>query len=166
MIDKIRLWAVRRQWKGLSQSPDLPPEMRTVISDCLIPLFINPLKWIDNSIWLETEGMPQLRGYKDLRPSSSVKEWTRRMDRPMGVPDWFLAAFPDVALWAAIEAEDLSLIHDERALAVQGNLIARYETVYPGDTLKTPNGLLSLCYLKNLAEFYYNCLGRRPECRL
>jgi hypothetical protein len=85
----------------------------------------------------------------------------------MGIPDWFLAAFPDVALWAVTEAEGrFSSTQDERALAIQANLIARYETVYPGDTLKTPNGQLSLRYLKNLAEFYYNCLGHRPECRL
>jgi hypothetical protein len=88
------------------------------------------------------------------------------MDRPTGFPDWFVAAFPDVALWAAIEAENRSLMSDERALANLGNLIARYEAVYPGDIMETPVGLLSLCYLRNLAEFYYNCLGRRPECRL
>lgn len=32
----------------------------------------------------------------------------------MGIPDWFLAAFPDVALWAVREAEGRSsLILDE-----------------------------------------------------
>jgi len=166
MFHKIQLWAIRRQWKQLTESPDLPPEMRTVINDCLIPLCINPLKWIDNTIWLETQGMPQVRGDKDLHPTPSVTQWTRRMDRPTGFPDWFVAAFPDVALWAAIEAENRSLMSDERALANLGNLIARYEAVYPGDIMETPVGLLSLCYLRNLAEFYYNCLGRRPECRL
>jgi hypothetical protein len=110
--------------------------------------------------------MPYLRGAKDLHPTSSITNWTRRMDRPMGIPDWFLAAFPDVALWSVTSAEGrFNSIQDERALAIQANLIARYETLYPGDTLETPDGQLSLCYLKNLAEFYSNCLGRCPECR-
>lgn len=166
MIDKIQLWASRRAWRQLTGAPDLPSEMRTVIHDCLIPLCIDPLKWIDNTVWLETQGMPQLSGGKDLHQTPSVREWTRRLDRPMGFPVWFLAAFPDVASWAAKEAGERSLKHDARALAIQENLIARYETVYPGDITQTPDGKLSLCYLKNLAEFYYNCLGRRPECRL
>ena len=112
------------------------------------------------------QGMPQIQGVNGLCPTPSVKEFTRRIDRPRAFPEWFLAAFPDVASWAVQEAADRGLKQDERALALQENLIARYKTLYPGDNPETPDGSLSLCYLKNLAEFYFKCLGRRPECRL
>ena len=166
IMDKIQLWASRRAWAKFTRAPDIPPEMQTVINGCLIPLCVNPVLWMDNTIWLETQGMPQIQGINNLCPTSSVKEFTRRMDRPNGFPEWFLAAFPDVASWAALEAADRSFKQDARALALQENLIARYETLYPGDNPETPDGKLSLYYLKNLAEFYSNCVGRRPECRL
>jgi hypothetical protein len=166
LIDKIQLWASKNEWKKALHSNDLPSELREAVNDCLIPLCIHPGKWVENLVWLETQGMPQLQGVSECHPTSSVKEFTRRMDRPNGYPTWFLAAFPDVASWASNLIADADFKQDARAVAVRENLYARYITVYPDDNHQTPDGHLSLCFLKNLVEFYFNCMGRRPECRL
>lgn len=166
LIDNIQHWASKRAWKQMTESPDLPTEMRTVINDCLIPMCIHPAKWVENSVWLETQGSPELQGVRDCKPSPSVLEFTRRMDRPRAYPVWFLAAFPDVASWASNLMADADLQQDTNAVAIKENLYARYFTVYPDDNHEAPDGHLSILFLKNLAEFYMNCLGRRPECRL
>jgi len=121
---------------------------------------------MENTIWLETQGMPDRQGVKDPHPTKSVMEFTRSLDRPRGFPTWFLAAFPDVASWASKLMADADLQGEGAAIAVKENLYARYLTIYPGDNHEGPDGQLSLNFLKNLAEFYLNCMGRRPECRL
>jgi hypothetical protein len=164
--DNMQRWASKRAWKQIMDTPDLPLEMRKIINDCLIPMCVHPAKWVENTVWLETHGMPELQGVKNPRPTPSVLEFKRPMDRPRGYPTWFLAAFPDVASWASKLMADADLGGDARAVEMKENLYARYLTVYPGDLYEAVDGKLSLPFLKNLAEFYMNCKGSRPECRL
>src|SRR5450756_2677007 len=63
------------------------------------------------SVYLANVGslMEQAAEESGVQPTPSAAKMALSMQHPIGFPTWFLAAYPDVALW--FTSQDLSLIH-------------------------------------------------------
>ena len=101
---------IRRVWENALSEESLSilsigsaKEAKEIIGSFMMPDKINPLSFSDNCEALLRQGMPSLRDIADSeknpQPTPSVSRFIAVMDRPVGMPLWFIAAYPDVLLW-------------------------------------------------------------------
>lgn len=103
-------------WERLLAEADaagLPAELKPAIKEVLIPMRVHPQLFLDNMAWLEVGGMDFLLNnpFSDdpkvkPNPTPSIAACPRRAEWPMGQPQWFIAAFPDVSNWAGKTLSD------------------------------------------------------------
>ena len=100
-------------WQKMLAHPDSDEMLETmfgishgalVVSEILIRYRISYIRFASNHMYLETEGESvgvnagaAVRDFRFVTPS--IKNSRRRIGRPLGLPIWFLAAFPDVVDW-------------------------------------------------------------------
>jgi hypothetical protein len=91
--------------EGLSLlSIDSMKEANEIIDAFFVPDKIYPLRFLNNFEALGLQGAsPSERVFLGLKESDetthSLSQYTAVMDRPSGMPLWFIAAYPDVLLW-------------------------------------------------------------------
>lgn len=87
----------RQKWEVFKSQ--VPNEWKKIIEECLIRNHIDYDRWAINmdclDYWSEysPEGRIAQAGLADIIRKN------KRYEMPLGTPDWFLAAFPDVWLW-------------------------------------------------------------------
>ena len=91
-----------KAWYEILQNPEISDEDKIGIRQMLIPDSINPIYFINNILFLN--GDP----FNIDKNTPSIKPFQSRFDRPM-LPDWFLAAYPDVLLFIRSARKDESL---------------------------------------------------------
>ena len=78
-------------------------DTKEIIETLFIPDRINPLIFSYNCAALLRQGMPSLIEIagleKSYEPTPSLSRFIAVHDRPVGMPFWFIAAYPDVLLW-------------------------------------------------------------------
>lgn len=99
-------------------------EANEIIDAFFVPDKIYPLRFMNNFIALFWQGTsPSLRVFLDLKESDettpSLSRFEAMTDRPVGMPLWFIAAYPDVLLWYDNEVGEYMKAHkpDEDSLA-------------------------------------------------
>jgi len=167
MIGRLFHYIVRRSsekgWGQILAQDRLSSEQREVIVDLLIPAGINVIAFQNNTIWLESGGMPQLYGQSSVTPTASAREFTHRMDRPHRYPIWFLAAFPDVASWASNVVARANLDHEENASIVLEDIHSRLSQLSPAE-LDTVSERIGIKHARILVDCYRRTTNKRLEC--
>ena len=85
-----------------------------IVAKVLKPLKISHIKFMSNVFLLayeddEKEMSPDVRYFSLYTPS--IRTYKRRMDRPSGLPVWFIAAFPDIVKWISTTSPDFEKQH-------------------------------------------------------
>ncbi|MDP3024504.1 MAG: hypothetical protein Q8O10_03115 [candidate division Zixibacteria bacterium] len=139
--------------EGMDKDDEDVKEFKQGVASCLIPDKISPDKFRANNLLLSTRGIPQLLDRNEqLSPTPSLKRFYLISDRPMGYPQWFIAAYPDVVSWVAdnIEQEE-SILHN-----IFGNM--------SDDELLTGKRRTKVKYLRILIDTYLKETGLPLEC--
>jgi len=135
---------------------------------------INPLSFSDNCEALLRQGMPSLRDItgseKNPQPTPSVSRFIAVMDRPVGMPLWFIAAYPDVLLWYDNQVGEYMKAHkpDRDSLTVFSAKLFGLDPTNPnlekklGDSTDK-EGKLRPNILRNLVQSYKDKTGRELE---
>jgi len=88
------------------------------IIDILIADKIDPQAFLPNLEALLREGLPSINDFfgigekKKHKPTESVSHFTSIVNRPLGIPLWFLAAYPDVMIWLDEQEEKYMKSHN------------------------------------------------------
>ncbi|MDP2605495.1 MAG: hypothetical protein Q8S00_23380 [Deltaproteobacteria bacterium] len=167
MIWRLFHFIVRRSsekgWRQVLAQEGLPGEQREVIVGLLIPAGINVIAFMNNTIWLESGGMPQLHGQDGVTPTLSAREFTHTMDRPRGYPIWFLAAFPDVASWVSNVVARANLYHEEKASILLEDMHSRLSQLSPAE-LDAASERIGIRHARILVDWYRQTTNKRLEC--
>ena len=150
----------------------LSEELDDVIS-ILVDAQIDPKTFGGNLCELLSEGLPSFSSIFDLEQRSlptspSVKKYTSVINRPVAVPLWFIAAFPDVLHWLnesqakihrCASSEDTSVKEFDELLGLNMNQaddvdISQYQN---------RKGQLRSQYYRNLVHNYLKRTGARLE---
>jgi len=108
-------------------------------------------------------------GGGNLLPSTlSISKFARIIDRPLSLPLWFLAGFPDVAVWTGDEqgASFSSSVDEEERIETTAMLFgADLNASQNSDDMNFDNdeGTLRSCYLRNLITNYIRRTGKSLE---
>jgi len=133
-------------YNELLNEEEVPEYFKSVIRLFLIPNKISPLKFQINMECFEDF---YSRGSDNVAPSL-IKFKQHGLDRPMGYPDWFYIAFPDVALWA-IHGGGIELV--EKKLQNYSE-----EEIFDGDHL-------NISILIGIIRMYLNNTSKSLECK-
>jgi len=133
-------------------------ELKQVVTSFLIPDKISPFKFRANWIALFGLFIDPRRGLlplsdNDFNPTPSLERFSYVVSRPPGYPEWFLAAYPDVASWFTDRIDKgESVFHN-----IFGN-ISDNELLDSDRHLKGE-------YLRALIDNYRKETGRALECK-
>lgn len=96
-----------------------------IIRTLLVADRIDPWLFIANYEAIERQGAMSARaflgGAEDKEPTRSARELLSPLDRPLAMPLWFLAAYPDVVVWQQAQFE--RCVDEEEATELMGNLL-------------------------------------------
>jgi len=149
-------------------------EAKEIIETFLMPDKINPLSFSYNCEALLRQGMPSLRDIADSeknpQPTPSVSRFIAVMDRPVGMPLWFIAAYPDILLWYDNQVGECMKAHrpDRDSLTVFSAKLLGLDLTDPnlekklGDSTDK-EGKLRPNILRNLVQSYKDKIGRELE---
>lgn len=138
--------------KGMEEDEKCPKEIKQIVSNFLIPDNISPNKFLANWIALFRHWSPsRLDDGQNVNPTPSLQMFSFVTNRPLGYPEWFLAAYPDVASWVTACVEE-----DENVFREIFDNISE-------DPL-LDNRRLKDRYLRTLIDTYRKETGRRLEC--
>jgi hypothetical protein len=115
------------------------------------------------------EMYPAASGGRTPLPSTlSISKFARFIDRPLGLPLWFLAGFPDVAVWAGDEqgASFNSSVDEKERIEITAMLLGvDLDAFQNSDDMNFNNndGTLRSRYLRNLITNYTRKTGKSLE---
>jgi len=139
--------------KEMEQDEEGTKEFRQIVGNFLIPDDISPNKFRANWIALFRHGVPSLLDDgENVNPTPSLQMFSLVTNRPLGYPEWFLAAYPDVASWVTTSVEE-----DEETFSnIFGNI--------SDDELLDGEGRIKGEFLRTLIDTYCMETGRTLEC--
>ena len=150
-------------------------EANEIIDAFFVPDKIYPLRFSSNLEALIQQGRPDylrvlLEEKKSDEPTPSLSRFVAVVDRPVGMPLWFIAAYPDVLFWYDNEVAEYMNAHkpDEDSLAAfstklfglaptELNLEERLRDSMDREGKFRPN------ILRNLVQSYSDSTGRELE---
>lgn len=119
--------------------------------------FISNAKALNNLEFLESFGGPSI-GVQP-QPTKSIIRFAGPLDRPPICPQWFLAAYPDVATYWTDMANNMA---DQRDAGV---VIDPTPTMAPYIKRAVDSGLpLNLAYFRAMIDIYRDVTGKQLEC--
>ena len=140
------------QWTELYEDDNIVSSFKTIIEDFLLPYGVDYNKFMTNTAALDDPfGHITFEDNKDY--SQTLTQFHLNASKAPGYPDWFYAAFPDVAMWA-ISGEGNKLFH------------AKYSTYTEAELLNPINKKrLSDTILREVLDSYIST-GHRLECQV
>ena len=85
-------------------------ELKQIVRSFLIPDKIIPFKFKSNWIVLSRGGLPPLfDDNENINSTPSLQRFSFVTNRPLGYPEWFLAAYPDVASWFTSQVDAITV---------------------------------------------------------
>jgi len=180
----MKMTTIRRTWEnilnplgeeGLSLlSIGSAEEAREIIDAFFLPDKINPLTFWGNCEALLRGGHPSLEdlldGKKSCQSTPSLSRFTWIADRPVGMPLWFIAAYPDVLLWYDNQVGDYMKAHrpDEDSLAAFSADLFGLDPTDPDleerlDSFVDKEGKFRPNILRKLVESYKDKIGKVLE---
>jgi len=149
-------------------------DAKEIIEAFFIPDKINPLSFSYNCEALLRQGMPSLRDIADPeqspQPTPSLSRFIAVHDRPVGMPLWFIAAYPDVLLWYDNQVGEYMNVHrpDEDSLAAFSAELFGLDLTDPNLQKKLRDsidkeGKFHPNILRNLVQSYKDKTGRELE---
>jgi len=165
-----KIWEGVLGEEGLSIASE--KEVRKVIEDFIIPDKINPLAFSDNYETLLRGGMPSAREFLGLetghKPTASLSQFARMIDRPVGMPLWFIATYPDVLLWYDNTVAEYMKTHmlREDSLTLFSAKLCGIDVLSPNlkeEDLVDSEGKIRPNILRNLVESYKDKAGKELE---
>ena len=175
MATMRRFWGNALSEESLSiLSISSAKEAKEIVEAFLMPDKINPLSFSDNCEALLRQSMTSLReiadSEKNPQPTPSVSQFIAVMDRPVGMPLWFIAAYPDVLLWYDNQVGEYMKAHrpDRDSLTVFSAKLFGLDPTDPnlekklGDSTDKEGKLLPNI-LRNLVQSYKDKTGRELE---
>jgi len=157
-------------WESLfgdieADDPEEAQEFWQIVTGFLIPDNISPTKFRANNIDLVRTPLTDLlldEADKKAVPTPSLKTLRSVGNRPIGYPEWFLAGYPDVVIWAANIFSPMRVSRNEPLAKntfrdILGNISSENELL-DGDRF------IKHRYLRALVEAYRRKTGRILEC--
>jgi hypothetical protein len=149
-------------------------EAKEIVGAFFVPDKIHPLNFYYNCEALLLEGMPSLgviaSPEKSPQPTSSLSRFVPVIDRPLGVPLWFIAAYPDVLLWYDNEVGEYMKAHrpDRDSLTVFSANLFGLDPTDPNlekklNDSKDKEDKLRPNILRNLVQSYKDKASRELE---
>jgi len=138
-------------------------EFRQIATSFFIPDNISPSKFRANSIELVRSPMiDQLLDADDTTERTpSMQRLSSVGNRPIGYPEWFLAGYPDVVLWAADMFSPMRVSRNE----IDENLSRRtFGSIRDENELLDGDRFIKHRYLRELIKAYRENTGRNLEC--
>ncbi len=155
--------------EGLSIASDEDVEQ---IINMLIADKIDPRAFFSNLETLLRGGMPSFNDFwgikEDRKPTQSVSHFTSIINRPIGVPLWFLAAYPDVMVWFHEQQEKYLKSHNlnDNATAVETAKlfgIKAEDANINENQIMNSDGQCRPKYYKNLVQSYKDATDKKLE---
>lgn len=150
-------------WESFLSQPDVPEDLEAVVRTVFIPEAVKVMSFLDNYAFLLSGGMITTSGEPSPTPTESALSLRRPMDRPPGMPLWFLAAFPDVANWTAETMGQAQLWQEPAAMAAVKRLDTMRAELNETD-LGDVNGQLAPKHAAVLVRWFRETTNRRLEC--
>lgn len=122
-----------------------------IVLDFLVPDNINPTKFHANLVVLSRGGLPVIDEDPVINPTPSLEKFYNPVARPLGFPNWFIIAYPDVASW----------------VREQGNMQSFFRKIFgkvTEDQLLDEEQYLKCEYLRGLVDAYREGIADRLEC--
>jgi hypothetical protein len=147
-----RIW--ENSIEGLTKGDPQAEQFTHYAREFFIPDNIAPSVYLANVAAL----MDQTVDESGEQPTASAAKMALSTQRPTGFPTWFLAAYPDVAVWFE------SQLGPERA-AVDAELTRRSATSGTSTShLVDENGFFAHAVLRTLVDLYHESTGLDLEC--
>lgn len=140
-------------------------ELKQVVTSFLIPDKISPFKFRANWIALSQQGF-MFDDDDDINPTPSLQRFSRLVtNRPGGYPEWFFAAYPDVASWATSLADAVTVgaAAPEAETILFHNIFGKISEVDRNELLDSDRHIKGE-YLRALIDHYRRETGRTLEC--
>ena len=142
-----------RSMQGME--PEHFEEFNKIVTDFFIPDNINPAKFRANTRLLFDRGVSLISGEEEKDdPTPSVRKYHSFFERPMGIPIWFIAAYPDVTSWTDDESKKEGSI----LLDILGNI--------PEEELHDNDRHIKPQYLRQLIDAYRKETAKDFECAI
>lgn len=169
---------IRKLWKDLFDSSEAEGLSIATKEDVeqIINMFIadkiDPQVFISNLKTLLRRGMPSFNDFWGVKgghkPTKSVSHFTSIINRPIGVPLWFLAAYPDVMVWFHEQQEKYlkSYNFDDNAMAVKTAKlfgIKIEDADIDENQIMNSNRQYRSKYYKNLVQSYKDAADKKLE---
>lgn len=138
-------------------------EFWQIVTSFFIPDNINPSKFRANSIELiRSPLIDQLLEADDTAErTQSVQRLLDVGNRPIGYPEWFLAGYPDVVIWAANMFSPIRVSRNE----IDENLFRRvFGSIRNKNEMLDGDGFIKHRYLRELIKAYRENTRRNLEC--
>lgn len=159
-------------WESLGKEieeddPEKAKEFAQIAASFLIPDKISPCIFRTTSIQLVRTPITDLlveECDKKAVATPSLKRLSSVDNRPIGYPEWFMAGYPDVVIWAANIFSPMRVSSDE-SLAKNS-----FHDIF-GDTsseseLLDADGFIKHRHLRALVKAYREKTGRALECSI
>ncbi len=136
----------------------------------LIPDAIHPPTFFANYAQL-TPSPDELAGIS-VRPSPSIAVFQKGANAPLGYPRWFLAAYPDVVLWVAQQADEdateilVTAFGMDRAMAMGRSLGPEEAMKHMQEEMNDDEGQLRPIYLRGFVDLFRKKTNRNLECSI
>jgi hypothetical protein len=169
---------IEQIWRNILASEEMGEmlvashEVDDVVS-LMIEAKIDPQKFGGNLSVLITQGMPTtayLFGGQNLSPptTASIHQFISIVDRPIRMPLWLLAGFPDVLAWLNEQQEALQYpsVDENKAEATIAELYGfdvDSSRNVSNSEIENPDGGLRVRYYRNLVWNYVQQTGRNLE---
>ena len=157
-------------WKVLLIDTDVPDVLRRAVSKLLIRDRINPEKFVHNYGYLARGGMKSFHEFYGIDdgsgcPTPTAKELADPLKRLGAYPNWFLAAYPDVAVWLQeVFVRGYRNESDPMVARVYGAMEEVLGKGFSAEEMRDDDGLMNFDYLKALVSTHRGVSGSQLEC--
>jgi hypothetical protein len=152
MNTNTRIW--ENSIAGLPKGDPQAEQFAHYAREFFIPDSIAPSVYLANVAAL----MEQAAEEAGVQPTASAARMALSSQRPSGFPTWFMAAYPDVAVWFGAQAGP------ERALVDAEVARRSAASGAPTSHLVDENGFFAHAVLRTLADLYHERTGLDLEC--
>ena len=150
--------------EGMKDDIEGTKELKQVVRSFLMPDKISPFKFKANWIVLSRRGLPPLfDDTENINSTPSLRRFSLVTNRPVGYPEWFLAAYPDVASWATTQVDAITVgAEASEAKTLFHNLFGNVSE----NELLDGDRRIKVEHLRVLINHYRRETGRALECNM
>lgn len=150
-----------RKWDKVVTENNIKGLYLEVIQEFFKADLIDSIKFNNNFIVVDSSWQDQImfkEKFKEIPITHSINHFTDSFNRPMGIPTWFLAAYPDVAYWISNNLDSLKG-HPPFDLLFSDNSDIEEKVC---DSM----GYFKHYLLRSFIDHYRKTVNKKLECRI